>query len=546
MVMQMLQELPAMAALFVCGVIGWCLTRWVNERYASFVTGSDAELQKSQGRRGRRGVKKVVEDAWEPMAEETSAKELVSMPVEVAKTTTKTKAELRRRGRREVKADLRGPAVPTAETSTQASTEADVPVQFEANVAAPPQQCDLQLTALSSEQQPESVKEKIVPSIHLHEDAGLAEQDEEEAQVQTKIPRDDIETGAEDIEVQPQPSIQEEPSVLDVAAETEEPTGVEAVAEKQPPSERVLRLLAKKAARKARKAEEAAKVIAQVEAEEDLPLEKVCNQTSLASTTASGQGSVHEDDASIDDTSSTSAGAPNQSEEDVIEAEERADLIIAADVVGDEKAKQETSLLWGDAVADEDELCLPISIPVKFQDRLSSSVCDDEPSLADVRPPTRRRARKLPQQDGWMASFDDMLVEPREETPAYTENALTFTDGQQIYEPIVGEGGQQLYTDGTTIYTVACVCLAEAENGVASAASVSSPVDVPFHTAPVMDFQATFEMQTAQPESSPAATRFEDIGACFTGGCLDLDSVDDDLEWNACWDFKAPVPSQRW
>lgn len=80
---------------------------------------------------------------------------------------------------------------------------------------------------------------------------------------------------------------------------------------------------------------------------------------------------------------------------------------------------------------------------------------------------------ELPPQDGWMIPFDDLIARPASTPspvpalPAGPAVCLwkgsdasddgTFTDGQQVYQPVHCGNGQQLYTDGDQYYMPVCV-----------------------------------------------------------------------------------------
>eukprot|EP00928_Gymnodinium_smaydae_P026946 TRINITY_DN20996_c0_g1_i1.p1 TRINITY_DN20996_c0_g1~~TRINITY_DN20996_c0_g1_i1.p1 ORF type:complete len:575 (+),score=191.92 TRINITY_DN20996_c0_g1_i1:73-1797(+) len=574
MVMQLFQEVPAMAALFVCGIIGWCLTRWVNERYATFVEGRFlGEDQKPVGRRGRRAAKKVAEEVWEPEEEAATEEATISL-AHSSPTTAKQNAEVRRRMRRQAKAQTPKDSTPETEASLDVVQEAEVqatPALSESSSTGE----EVELPATDADE-PKTTKEEhsdsladaeVQASASVEEvakptasDATLAEEVEVEVEVQVVESCDQVPSAApedpvvEEVVEEPAvatvedasaaPAIVEEvqvPQIPEQAAPAEEPVIPEQSAPEEEPattkveeaapveqqlSERVIRLMAKKAERKARKAAEAA-ALAEAEAE--------------AAAAAAARKDVETDkpDSIQGDDLSTGAGSDSAGGAD---ESEKAPSTVEEDV---KDAEQLMPVAWGDAVDEEGELVLPVATQAELKERMRAATGEGLPvaggdgaTAASAPPPppaprhVRRRAAPLKHQDGWMASFDDMLVEPQEEGYVYSEN-IAFTDGQQIYEPIVAEDGQQLYTDGTTVYAVACVRIDE---DAPEAAGVLSPqsYDMEMHSGMVGNFG----------EGSGAP--------CFEGavGPLldleDLEGVDEDLEWNACWDFKPLAASKGW
>mmetsp|Transcript_56783 Transcript_56783/g.158105 ORF Transcript_56783/g.158105 Transcript_56783/m.158105 type:complete len:527 (-) Transcript_56783:74-1654(-) len=164
-------------------------------------------------------------------------------------------------------------------------------------------------------------------------------------------------------------------------------------------------------------------------------------------------------------------------------------------------------------------------------------------------------------EDGWMMPFEDIMKDPmagsiacgdndlmcqappllldQEAVAFYVEEGQSFTDGQRLYEPVIASDGQQFYSDGQQLYMMACVKVDE---------------DLTFQNTPCVVAAPDFGLMPQMPcDAMDANMSFAAAGECHPqpvfapGGIpaglpLDL-SIGEDEAWNACWDF---VPSGAW
>jgi hypothetical protein len=331
------------------------------------------------------------------------------------------------------------------------------------------------------------------------------------------------------------------------------------------------RLLAKKAARKARKAEEKAKQtcsseqvsesplvnpdaepIAYVDdafvfeaplAMEPLEILNPCTAAFVASPAVERQISDHH--------------SPQTSESDVAETDNNASELLTK--LADDKSCGQSALADEETcqdqdvkiVADDHQLisCSPedtiyeSSDEVRGSEEISTSCSemqqtgfeDDYASEDGLGMHTKWRepSRQLKhhsrqyverQEDGWMTSFEELQTfqcamatqeavphETPEPVVVYLDAEQSFTDGQQVFSPITGDDGQQLYTDGVQVYAMACVAIDDVPPTPSGGDSIVLPcIETPCFSASVTD--------------------------CFA-------DLDEDETWNACWDF---VPNGAW
>jgi hypothetical protein len=129
-----------------------------------------------------------------------------------------------------------------------------------------------------------------------------------------------------------------------------------------------------------------------------------------------------------------------------------------------------------------------------------------------------------PNEEAMMYPMDDVLFT---ETPVdilFSEppSVQTFTDGSQIFEPVLSPDGQQLYTDGQQVFMLACV--------------EASPTPAPcFGQLP----------NTYLDSPCPSAFCNQNYGCQDHGGNAFGNDAEDDL-WNVSWDSlpQVYVPEQ--
>jgi hypothetical protein len=131
-----------------------------------------------------------------------------------------------------------------------------------------------------------------------------------------------------------------------------------------------------------------------------------------------------------------------------------------------------------------------------------------------------------PEEDMFMPTYTLDGGHASVDTPT---NAQSFTDGQQIFEPVPSPDGQQLYTDGQQVFMLACV-----EVPSTPCAGTQSDTD-PFGMASSTYGTDPFGMVASTYGDLPGAH------AGVTYGCAD-NSCDNDAGdlWNVCWEDFIP------
>lgn len=275
-------------------------------------------------------------------------------------------------------------------------------------------------------------------------------------------------------------------------------------------SARVAKLLAKKAARKARKAQEAQQALEVQEAQS--PLSDSTEVPSSASDSAAEQPAL-EAEAASEEVEQPAVKAeqlacseqPKEVEvkeiEEVAEIEEVEDIEEVEEIEETEEAVEEDARRqWADCT--DDELPAAGSEELHTSDRFYEGDDDDSCASLELRPRPwerfvpggsdvvqprmkwdeewwgpRRSKQSDPNEDNWLTPFDDLIqgscfnmgspmaspmAAPTSPSVCLWKGASpggmspdspeTLTDGQQIYRPITSSNGQALFTDGRQVF----------------------------------------------------------------------------------------------
>jgi hypothetical protein len=119
-----------------------------------------------------------------------------------------------------------------------------------------------------------------------------------------------------------------------------------------------------------------------------------------------------------------------------------------------------------------------------------------------------------PEDDMFMPTYALDGVSACVDTPT---SAQSFTDGQQIFEPVLSPDGQQLYTDGQQVFMLACVEV--------------PPIEASTPCAGTQSFTDPFGMLGSRCDDvSVAHARVADNSCANDAGDL----------WNVCWEDFIP------
>lgn len=248
-------------------------------------------------------------------------------------------------------------------------------------------------------------------------------------------------------------------------------------------SDRVARLLAKKAERKARKAallqlEQEAAIAPSVAELTAQCVEDDARDSTVGSTLAAEVLPT----SSMESLSQAEAASVEADSEPMDETEDGTSTLFSkASVAGASEAQElPEDVESGDAApcmdlaatCSDDEQCVSeetaSDVPCQWTAEEECSSFEDLPQWVPPQSgtPSQRWACR---QDGWMRSFDDLISAPRVHAvspmvgmwkgPCIPGNASdgVFTDGQQVYQPVQMASGQQMYTDGTSLFKAVCV-----------------------------------------------------------------------------------------
>jgi len=287
-------------------------------------------------------------------------------------------------------------------------------------------------------------------------------------------------------------------------------------------SEKVAKIMAKKAARKARKAEE----------------QKVLAQLTVADATGSEEAPQHAPQCDAE------GHAVVDHADKVCLALEMDDIdVVAAPLVVDGVEPDEEPLVSGAATwSGPDSTSEQPELGEAGMTRLRSSAPLFEPA-------GRQRAWTEPAvthpeqvEDEWMIPLEDMVGLSKEKD---SQNGVVqaLDPHINVFQPIMSEGGQQLYTDGQQVYMMAAMTIDTStapDVEVAPEPMITPVVDPcdPLHHA-FMSLSAAVAMgvETPNDQASPWAARSPNNKAAPWATGKNFDSEEDDALWGVCWDF---------
>mmetsp|Transcript_105 Transcript_105/g.386 ORF Transcript_105/g.386 Transcript_105/m.386 type:complete len:472 (-) Transcript_105:197-1612(-) len=468
MASELLEEMPCHFALFACGAVGWGLTRWANMRFGT-------DRQAVQPLKAKLLETEETEEVEEPMAAEGTpmeAEEEEVMPVtQTNPISPAAGAAARRRANRR-----KGRDQPLAARGA-ACEEVDAPA-----VAVEEAIIEVPITLVGKAKD----EEDLVPPCSTRP-VRAASVEEPEPEVVPPTPSSAFPLLEQSID---------EPESVPADEAPEVSHGV---------SERVAKLLAKKAERKARKAHE-----------RELEEQQQGEAAEAALAAAARLQELRIDVASIE--------AEVEAEEAEVE-EEALSLVSTSEPEGHHVATDEE-----DEDADEDEAAWP-STP---------------------------RSELAQQDEVWMAGCLTQDVVPS--VPIGAEFVQT-SEGSMItavdpcmhrYHPILSDDGQQLYTDGEQVYVMACVDTSASAGSAEDAGGADSPQVMHAVTDPWDPMhQVVHELQLASTGSEYCGEVY--MGATY-GACGDYSAQEwpqemmyqsqlpaggghDDGLWDVPWDF---------
>eukprot|EP00420_Gonyaulax_spinifera_P035248 CAMPEP_0197874398 /NCGR_PEP_ID=MMETSP1439-20131203/3914_1 /TAXON_ID=66791 /ORGANISM="Gonyaulax spinifera, Strain CCMP409" /LENGTH=495 /DNA_ID=CAMNT_0043493507 /DNA_START=107 /DNA_END=1594 /DNA_ORIENTATION=- len=136
------------------------------------------------------------------------------------------------------------------------------------------------------------------------------------------------------------------------------------------------------------------------------------------------------------------------------------------------------------------------------------------------------------QQDGWMLPFDEILAARPPTTPTgppvciHQGDQGTFTDGQQVFQPVQSGDGRQLFTDGDQVFMPVCVVVGAPPGEDAGACPMQQ-----FSCQPELHGPGGMVSDGDEVEEEAAPPAFDPYNPMRLGQQM-LDSAD---AWDTCW-----------
>lgn len=475
---QLLSELPTHLALFLCGAIGYLLTKWANRR---FITPRNPPWH----------VKLDLQEEEEALAQPAEPRPSVEPGLPVQRLQGPGVKSCRRGRARKSRAT---PRTAAASVLRADAGEAEAPATGEAAEA-------------------EAAREEA-------REAALAGSEEAA----------EAEAGSEGAEL----------ALPEAAA-----------AGATPVSDRIARLLVKKAQRKARKAkqeqcaEDREAAVASTAADPEGRMVPEPSPTTLRQIEHRLPREAFQEPAHVFDLQKHNKVWDNPCKEqdmDLVEQVELQPRAAKIDPLKSSTSSKAIRLDWGMESANEDELekdWVPqrlLALDARLDDeQLLGCTTDDEvedegdafwAEAGDCDEEGRAAwAWTAPCQDGWMLPFDDLLNRP--DGPEYSPcNAVEFI--QPAYQPVLSAHGQQLYRDGEQLYMLACLDTLEDQETATGAPpllhAVVDPLD-PMHGV-VMDHCSRL-----------ASAVLRDLCVAPVPEAPEYVQAPTDELWGVCWDF---------
>lgn len=504
MASELLEEMPCHFALFACGAVGWGLTRWVNMRFG---TDRQAVLPLKEKLLETEETEEV-EEVEEPMAAEGTpmeAEEEVmpvaqTNPISLAAGTAARRRANRRKGRDQPPLAAPGAACEEVDAAAVAVEEAiiEVPVTFvgkakdDEDLVRP---CPTRPMRALSVEEPEPEVVPPTPSSAFP----LLEQSIDEPE---SVPSDEVSHAV---------------------------------------SERVAKLLAKKAERKVRKAEEKKQQSEEEQRQQEL-------QKEAETVAAEGQAKTHE--------------AATQAEEDEDAGSwEEPDREPRTLSCGGANEVPGPAPQWTELPSED---CGPVARVQTWAVERPWAEAEEECSWeggwseapavtrawTEPAPARARLAMQAPQsQDRWDLPLDEMPQQDEDFDVCDVSMVQAVDPCLGMYHPILSQDGQQLFTDGHQVYMLAASEVTVSADGASleEARPLVDPHD-PMH-------QVLLNLSTAVTPShydcsdagcpqcrfwptSPydAAADFQISAGYYQDQDVDEEDEEDAL-WNVCWGF---------